>query len=163
MVVSMWRFLAVAVLAGAAVTAQAEGTRVRLGGVSVSGGYYSGPGWYGPGYWSPAWWGPAMWRPWGPMWADPLWYGAWAHPGYWNGFLQGPGMGEVKLSKPSEEAMVYLDGAYAGPAKKLKSMWLEPGVYSLEVRDDGRTWQRKIYVLSGKTLALRPELKGETR
>jgi hypothetical protein len=89
-----------------------------------------------------------------------MWYSGWAHPGYWSGYVQGPGMGEVKLPKLSGEAMVYLDGAYAGQAAKLRSMWLEPGRYELELKDEsGRAWQRRIYVLSGKTLELRPELK----
>lgn len=137
-----------------------EGRRIRLGGVSVSGGYMGGgPAWWGPPYWS-SWSGMGMWRPWGPAWWDPMWYGGWAHPGFWNGFGQGPGMGEVKLPKMPNEAMVYLDGAFAGPAAKLRSMWLEPGRYQLEVKDEnGRAWNRKIYVLSGKTLELRPELR----
>jgi hypothetical protein len=136
------------------------GRRIRLGGVSVSGGYMGGgPAWWGPAYWGP-WSGMGMWRPWGPAWWDPMWYGGWAHPGYWNGFARGPAMGEVKLPKLQTEAMVYLDGAYAGPAAKLRSMWLEPGRYQLEVKDEnGRSWERRIYVLSGKTLELRPALK----
>jgi hypothetical protein len=69
-------------------------------------------------------------------------------------------MGEVKIASAPKEAMVYLDGAYAGAAGKLKSMWLEPGVYNLEIRDDaGASWSQKIYVLSGKTLPLKPALQ----
>lgn len=139
----------------AALTAGADGRRIRLGGVSVSGSYASGPAWWGPAYWGPWSYGPGLWRPWGPAWFDPMWYSGWAHPGYWGGFLQGPGMGEIKLKSAPKEAVVYLDGAYAGEVAKLKSMWLEPGVYQLEVRDEaGQSWQKKIYVLSGKTLDL---------
>jgi hypothetical protein len=48
-----------------------------------------------------------------------------------------------------------LDGAYAGKAGDLKSMWLDPGAYQFEVRQDSRTaFSRKIYVLSGKTLRI---------
>ena len=153
------------VIAGllAAITASAEGRRVRLGGVSVSGSYVHGPAWWGPAYWGPWYgygYGPGLWRPWGPAWFDPFWYGGWAHPGYWTGFMQGPGMGELKLKGAPDEAMVYLDGAYAGHVAKLKSMWLEPGIYRVEVRDDaGQAWDQKIYVLSGKTLDLRPSLQ----
>jgi hypothetical protein len=148
----------------AAMTASAEGRRVRLGGVSVSAGYASGPAWWGPGYWGPYYggYGPGLWRPWGPAWFDPFWYGGWAHPGFWRGFAQGPGMGEIKLNSAPKEASVYLDGAYAGQVAKLKTMWLEPGIYQLEVRDDGgATWQKKIYVLTGKTLDLRPALQAK--
>jgi hypothetical protein len=71
-------------------------------------------------------------------------------------------MGEVKLNDAPKDAMVYLDGAYAGSVAKLKSMWLEPGIYQLEVRDDGGlAWEKKIYVLSGKTLDLRPSLRAK--
>ena len=66
-------------------------------------------------------------------------------------------MGEVKLGSSSKTAAVYLDGAYAGTVGKLKNLWLQPGVYNIEVRDDaGAVWQKKIYVLSGKTLELHP-------
>ena len=138
-----------------------EGRRIRIGGVSVSGGYMSGPAWWGPGYWGPWGYGPGLWRPWGPAWWDPWWYSGWAHPGLWNGFAQGPNMGEVRLAATApREAMVFLDGAYAGTVAKLKSMWLGPGVYNMEIRDDGgRSWERRIYVLTGKTLDLKPELK----
>ena len=71
-------------------------------------------------------------------------------------------MGEIKLNDAPKEAMVYLDGAYAGHVAKLKSMWLEPGIYRLEVRDDaGAAWEKKVYVLSGKTLGLRPSLQAK--
>lgn len=77
--------------------------------------------------------------------------------------MQGPGMGEVKLTAAPKTAMVYLDGAYAGPVSKLKSMWLEPGVYQIEVRDDGAAaYNQRIYVLSGKTLQLRAAVEPKT-
>jgi hypothetical protein len=95
------------------------------------------------------------------MWGyyDPFWYGPWFHPGYVTGFGYGPGMGEVKLKSTSGDAVVLIDGAYAGEAKKLKSMWLEPGVYNVEVRGDaGGTFSKRIYVLSGKTLQIEAKL-----
>jgi hypothetical protein len=67
-------------------------------------------------------------------------------------------MGEVKLQSSSKDAEVYLDNAYAGTASKLKSFWLSPGVYQLEVRAKGQTPQQKrIYVLTGKTLKVNME------
>jgi hypothetical protein len=130
--------------------------RVRLGGVSVSGGYSHGwgPGYWGPGYWGPYWRSPLLWS-----YYDPFWYGSWMYPGYYTGYAQGPGMGEVKLAASDKDAVVLIDGAYAGEARKLKSMWLEPGVYNLEVRHGDTSFERRIYVLSGKTLELRAELK----
>lgn len=156
MVVTMRRVFLLGLIAAALLSA---GPRVRLGGVVVNAGYsrggYWGPGWWGPGYWGPGYWGPAGWGMW-----DPFWYGPMMHPGYLRGWAQGPGMGEVKLKSVPEDAIVLLDGAYAGEAKKLKSIWLEPGVYNLEVRDDqAGSFERKIYVLSGKTLQLQAQLK----
>src|SRR5687767_5033733 len=103
--------------------------RVRLGAVTVGagygyGGYYPGfRGFYAPfgGFYSP--------------WYDPFLM-SWMHPGYYSGFGWGPSMGEVKLKAVPTDAGVFLDGAYAGEAGKLKSMWLDPGVYNLEVKSD---------------------------
>jgi hypothetical protein len=128
--------------------------RVRIGGVMVSAGYASGPAWYpyyGYGYYP-------GWGRWGLY--DPFWYSPWIHPGLYTGFGYGPGMGEVKLTSSDREAAVYIDGAYAGPAHKLKSIWLEPGAYNLEVRNpDGQSFGRRIYVLSGKELRVEALLR----
>jgi hypothetical protein len=83
------------------------------------------------------------------------------HPAFYGGFMQGPGLGAVRVSNAPRDAVVLIDGAYAGEARKLKSMWLEPGVYNMEVRLGDSAFQRKVYVLSGKTLELRAEMKPE--
>lgn len=133
-------------------------THVRLAGVSVGAGYarYSGP-FYG-GY--PYFGGYPYWADFGPYYS-PFWgyytpfYYPMFSPGFVNGFARGPGMGEVKLRAEPPRAEVYLDGAYAGTADDLKTMWLEPGKYNLEVKADGRTaFNRNIYVLSGKSLKI---------
>jgi hypothetical protein len=91
---------------------------------------------------------------------DPFWYSPWIHPGLYTGFAYQPNMGEVKLKSPVRDAAVYIDGAYAGPAEKLKSLWLEPGVYKIELRDTaGQRFERRVYVLTGKTLDLRAKLE----
>lgn len=153
--VLMRRLILVGLAAAALLSA---GPRVRVGSIQVSGSYTHG--------WGPGWWGPGWYGPWGPAWRspywgfyDPFWYGSWMHPGYLRGFAQGPGMGEIKLSSPSKDAIVLLDGAYAGEARKLKSLWLEPGIYHIEVRDaKAGSFEKKVYVLSGKTLELRAQL-----
>ncbi|HEU0140020.1 MAG TPA: PEGA domain-containing protein [Bryobacteraceae bacterium] len=121
--------------------------RIRLGGINVSAGYS-----HHSGYWRPYWY------PYGDPWYSPFSYGFYSpfyHPGHYYGFRQQDGMGEVKLRSVDEDASVYLDGAYAGTAKDLKSMWLEPGAYNLEIRSDGtQQFSKRIYVLSGKTLRL---------
>jgi hypothetical protein len=130
--------------------------RVRLGGITVGAGYshWSGPGFYPyyPGYaLYPGYWGMY------PAWYDPFYMG-WLHPGFYNGFIRQPNMGEIKLREADKDADVFLDGAYAGTTQKLKSMWLEPGVYNLELRTGDRAFKKRVYVLSGKTLELRPQL-----
>jgi hypothetical protein len=128
--------------------------RVRLGGVIVNAGYSTGPAWY-PYY---GYGGYPGWSRW--AFYDPIFYSPYLHPGLYGGFGYGPNMGEVKLASVDKEASVYLDGGYAGPVSKLKSMWLEPGVYNLQVRDTaGQSFERKIYVLTGKTLQVRAELR----
>ncbi|HET8550804.1 MAG TPA: hypothetical protein VFL57_22505, partial [Bryobacteraceae bacterium] len=121
------------------------GRRIRVGGIAVGGGYsrgWPGYGFYGPPYWGPVWYG-AAYNPWGfgPGWGwyDPFWYSPLAvHPGYWTGFGRGEGMGEVKLDTEARAASVYIDGAYAGPVKDRRSMWLRPGTYDLQLRDAGK-------------------------
>ena len=110
-----------------------------VGGGRVGAGFY---GW-GPSYG----WGYGY----GPFYGGP--YG-----------MYGPNLGEVKLDTHVKDAQVFLDGAYAGTAGKLKSMWLRPGKYNLEVRAPGQPkYAERIYVLGGKTLHVRPDLSPAAR
>lgn len=114
--------------------------RVRFAGDAVGAGY----GYYGGfPYFSPFYY-------------DSFYYGfAPFHPGYFSGFGYGPGLGEVKPITSGKAGEVFLDGAYAGEAAKLKSMWLDPGAYNLEIKNAGRSiYERRIYVLTGKTLRI---------
>jgi hypothetical protein len=124
---------------------------VRLGGITVGASYMRGNPYYGPyGYFGPFWEGPY----WSSIYS-PYWYSPWIHSGLYNGFSYGPGMGELKLPTKSKSAAVYIDGAFAGSADKLKHFWLEPGAYNIEVKDAGRTAiKERVYVLSGKTILL---------
>jgi hypothetical protein len=38
-------------------------------------------------------------------------------------------------------------------------MWLEPGAYTLELRSSNGSFQKRIYVLCGKTLSIKPQFK----
>ena len=131
-------------------TAQRSLPRVRFGGVMVSAGYSHFPRGYP--YYSPGFWG------YGPAYYDPFLFLPYIHPGYFNGFSYAPYMGEVKLRTGEKTGWVYLDGALAGTVAKLRSMWLDPGTYELEVRDGDRRFEQKIYVLSGKTLKVTPAM-----
>ena len=128
--------------------------RVRLGGIVAGASYTSGPAWYGP-Y---GWYGPGYYQPWWGLY-DPFWSSSYIHPGLYRGFASGPNLGQIKLEAP-KDASVYLDGAFAGSAQKLKSIWLEPGVYQVKVAGvSGGEFEKKVYVLSGKTLNLRADLR----
>src|SRR5262249_4170317 len=92
---------------------------------------------------------------------DPFFYGSFYGP-YVGGLYYAPDKGKVELSVSSQDAKtaeVYIDDAYAGMAKKLKSMWLQPGAYNLMVTaPDGSSFQQRIYGLSGKSLKVSARL-----
>ena len=135
--------------------------RIRIGGVAVNAGYshFSGPFFGYPVFGYP--FRPWLWGPYGtgwPMMWDPWFYGPYLHPGFLTGFGYHPSMGEIKLRSADKDAWIYLDGALAGKAEKLKTIWLQPGSYNLEVRSGQKRFSRKIYVLSGKTLRLTADM-----
>lgn len=110
---------------------------VRLAGFGVGVGYSS----YRVPYYG---YGP--YDPWG-----------WRYPYYAPGFylVPDPGRGEVKLTHLDKTAEIYINQAFAGIAGDLKTFYLDPGAYDLEVRMANKEPQQKrIYVLSGKTLKL---------
>ncbi len=75
-----------------------------------------------------------------------------------------PNAGEVKLDTNVKDTEVFIDGAYAGTVGSLKSMWLRQGAYNLEIRSPGRArYAERIYVVNGKTLHVRPELRVEPK
>jgi hypothetical protein len=128
----------VALLSLIPLTAQAG---IKFGGAVVGASYSSGPffGPYGYGCFDPFWCGPYGY-PWAPMF-----------------YTSAPGrpMGEVRLGVSDNKAEVYIDGAFAGLAKDLKHIWLDPGAYDFEVRPDGKQpVQRRAYVLTNKTVKL---------
>src|SRR5579864_8138805 len=73
-------------------------------------GYYGGP-FYGPAYYG--------------------WYG----PGYWGpyGYAEAPGpnVGKVKFDTKMKDAMVYVDGGYAGTVHDLGTFPLRPGTHDI--------------------------------
>lgn len=128
-------------------------THFKLGTISVGGGYS-----YTSGYpWYP--YGPYGYRPyyaygfWDPFWGP---FSPYSYPvdlGY------GSGKGELQLKADPKDAEVYIDGAYAGTVQRLKNIWLEPGAYDLSFSAAGREpFQRRVYVLTGKTLSISAKL-----
>jgi hypothetical protein len=128
---------------------------LRFGGIAVSASYaHFWPGIYPYGF------------PYGPFysplgvatWWDPFWgfFPAVYPVGY---FSPGDGRGEVKLNDAPKGASVYVNGGYAGTVEHLKSFWLDPGAYDLVLSTpDGRQYQQRVYVLTGKTLKIEAKL-----
>jgi hypothetical protein len=84
-------------------------------------------------------------------WHDPFAYGIYGPYGVYPPIYSNAG--ELQLKTNVKDADVFINGAYAGKAGKLKSMWLLANTYSLEIRAPGHTpFTEKIYVVPGKTL-----------
>lgn len=131
---------------------QGSHPHIRFGGFTVGAGYSHFSGGYPYGY-GLEYWGYSPYYGYSPLLGS-----AFYHPGYFTGFAYQPSMGNVKIQAPDKTSLVFLDGALAGRLDKLKDMWLEPGAYNLEVRNSSHRFTQKIYVLSGKTLKVTPDM-----
>jgi hypothetical protein len=131
-------------------------THLRLGTVWLGASYshYSGPYYYPYG---PYGFYPGDWV------YGSLWYPIWS-PYYPPGHFDfNDGRGEIRLTADPKVAEVYIDGAYAGTADRLKSMWLDPGAYDLTVSAaDRASFHQRVYVLSGKSLKITAKLNADS-
>ena len=103
-------------------------------------------------------------RPWG--WYAPYSYGPYGPYGPYGfyGPYGYPSAGEVKLHTNVKDAEVFINGAFAGTASKLKTMWLRPNAYDLEIRaPDGARYTERIYVVAGKTVNVHADLHAEPK
>jgi hypothetical protein len=94
------------------------------------------------------------------------WYGYGYGPYYgpYGAYYGVPNVGQVKLDTHVKDAQVFVDGAYAGTAGKLKTMWMRPGTYTIEMRAPGLPqFAEKIYVVAGKTVHVEPGFQPEAR
>jgi hypothetical protein len=104
----------------------------------------------------------------GRLFVAPALGGEWYSP-YWEPYPYGyydyaPTNGAVKFDTRVQDAEVYIDGAYAGPIGKLKTIQLRPGSYDIGVHAPGRTqFDKKAYIAAGKTLHLNPDLRVQVR
>jgi len=91
-------------------------------------------------YWGWGWgWG------WGPYWD----YG----PYYYES------TGKIKIKDYNKFDEVYINGAYAGTVDKLKSIKLNPGRYTVEIKQQGKDiLNRSVYVIAGQTVQI--DVKG---
>ena len=135
---------------------------VQLGSVSFGLGYsyFSGPyyypyrvfGFYPYGIAYPA------------FFCDPFWCAPTPllSPVYPGSLAYGEDKGQVKLTADPKTAEVYIDGAYAGTADHLKTMWLDSGAYDLSLSATGRkAFHQRIYILSRKSLKILARLEPE--
>jgi len=115
-------------------------------GVGFRGGYgYGFRGGFIGGYYGPGWgWG------WGPgyYWAPGYGYYGYGYEGNPNA------VGHIKLDMQAKDAMVYVDGGYAGLSGKLKNFPLKAGSHDIELRDpSGHTfYQERVNVIPGRTI-----------
>ena len=123
----------------------------RGGGFGGRGGFVGHGGFYGGGFYGGGWgW-------YGPGWG---WYGpyAWGYPyGYgYDGSGSTPRYGDVKITDAGKDAMVYVDGGYAGKVGDLKKFRLSVGNHDIELRDpSGHVFQQqKIDVIPGRILEI---------
>jgi hypothetical protein len=125
----------------------------RIGGIGVGVGYTHFSGVPGYGYWG------VYSYPWGYSGYPP---GFWGYDPFWSPYgltalsYRQANKGEVQLKSGNANGEVYINGAYAGEIRRLRHIWLDAGVYELEVRVANQPpAQKRIYVLTGKTLKVR--------
>jgi hemin uptake protein HemP len=85
---------------------------------------------------------------WGWGWGGPFW-------GTYPTFYYYNRTGTVKLENVSKSDQVYLNGSYAGESKKLESMHLYPGSYTVTVKHNGKNvLNQQVYVMRNRTIKL---------
>jgi hypothetical protein len=144
-------------------TDAANKTHFRLGSITVGAAYARFPdSYYAGGFWPYSFY-PYHFYPLA-FGYQPFYYGyPLLYPSYVPDLVYSLGKGEVKLAAEPKTASVYLNGAYAGTARNLKSMWLEPGAYDLSLSAPGQQeFHQRIYVLSGKSLKIAARLAPTT-
>ncbi|HVJ04219.1 MAG TPA: hypothetical protein VM578_00955 [Candidatus Saccharimonadales bacterium] len=132
------RAVVLAALAVALILPASAAARTHVGvGVGFYGGYPYG---YGP-------WG---YGPWGyPYYAYPYAYAPYGYGGYY-----GRPMGEVHIKSPDSDARIYINGAFAGRAHDLKTIYLAPGTYNIEQRIGSDVQKERLYVLANRSLKI---------
>jgi len=87
----------------------------------------------------------------------------WAGPAYWNPPVyyvvppRSANSGELKIDTNAKDASVYIDGAFAGTVREMKTIWLRSGNYDLKVRNtNGGTFEQKVFVPINKKLVIEP-------
>ncbi len=90
---------------------------------------------------------------------DPFYWDRYAwmygYPPY-NSAYYPPTTGDVKLKTDRKDAMLYVDGGYAGKAKDRKHFSLPPGTHKIELRDvEGQVIAKQtVHIVLHKTVTL---------
>ena len=91
--------------------------------------------------------------------ARPMWFGPayWAPPIYYAVPARSSNSGELKLDTKAKDASVYINGAFAGTVKELKTLWLRSGTYDIEIRNtNGGVFNEKVFVPIDKKVTIEP-------
>jgi hypothetical protein len=101
----------------------------------------------------------------GPVFAGGFYYPFyWAPYGYYGGYYYAPATGAVKFDTSVKDAQVFVNGAYAGTVRKVKTLHLWQGSYNIELRGPGGSrYAERVYVLAGRMLNLHPDLQAQTQ
>lgn len=100
-------------------------------------------GFYGGGFWGPG----------------PYYYGY--GPAFAYGYYTAPNAGKIKIDTKLKDAIVYVDGGYAGSVRQLGTFPLRTGTHNIELRaPDGHSFfQQTVNVIPGKTTKLFPDYR----
>lgn len=130
----LYKTAAMALIAGSLLTVAPVASAQRVRGVIVYRSY--------PAY---------RWYP------SPFYYGYYGYYGSPYRYAPAETVGYVRLKTELKDAMVYVDGGYAGRAGDLKKFALAPGTHDIELRDSDRRVidQERVSVLLGKTTKVR--------
>jgi hypothetical protein len=87
-------------------------------------------------------------------------YWGWGNPYWYYGPYITENKGWVKVKDQFKSDEVFINNAFAGTADKMKSIKLDPGNYTIQIRREGRDLlNRNIYVVAGKTVEIYPDGK----
>src|SRR5882672_9327228 len=71
----------------------------------------------------------------------------WAPPVYYALPVRSANTGELKVDTNAKDASVYINGAYVGTVREMKTIWLRSGSYDIEVRSsNGGVFDQKVFV-----------------
>jgi len=93
--------------------------------------FVPGPRWFGPSYWGP--------------------------PVYYAVPARSANSGELKVDTNAKDSSVFINGAFAGTVREMKTIWLRSGSYDIEVRNtNGGVFDQKVFVPINRKVVVEP-------